>query len=245
MQEELIRTQMLLGSAAMEKLAKSRVAVFGIGGVGGAASEALVRSGIGAIDLIDNDTISITNINRQIYATQDTVGQYKTDVAAQRILQINPTVVVRTHKVFYLPDTAPAFDLTQYDYIIDAVDTVSAKIELIVNANLAKTPIISSMGTGNKLDPTAFVVTDLSKTKVCPLARIMRRELKQHGIHHLQVVYSEEVPITPKNSVQASTPPGSKRPKQIPGSVAFVPPVAGWILAGAVIKDLIRDVCDS
>ncbi len=235
MQNLFSRTELLLGKDAMNKLASSRVAVFGIGGVGGYTVEALVRSGIGAIDIIDNDIVSPSNINRQIYATTKTIDEYKVDVAARRIAEINPDVVVRSYKTFYMPDTSDRFDFTDYDYIVDAIDTVTGKLELIVRANEAKTPIISSMGAGNKLNPTAFEVTDIYKTSVCPLAKVMRRELKQRGIKKLKVVYSKEIPLTP---LESDEPPASGR-RQTPGSTAFVPSVAGLIIAGEVIKDLI------
>ena len=230
------RTELLLGQEAMQKLSKARVAVFGLGGVGGYAVEALARSGIGALDLIDHDTISITNINRQVLATHGTVGKLKAEVAAERVKQINPEAIVRALPIFYLPETENQFDFTQYDYIIDAIDTVTGKLALAVNAKNAGTRIISSMGTGNKLDPTAFKVADISKTSFCPLARIMRKELRHRGIEHLKVVYSEEEPLTPSQSMQEES-PGRR---QLPGSVAFVPSVAGLIIAGEVIKDLIK-----
>lgn len=244
MLNEFSRTELLFGKEAMEKLAASRVAVFGIGGVGGYTVEALVRSGIGAIDLIDDDRICLTNINRQIYATQKTVGMYKVDAAAERILEINPRANVTLHKIFYSPETSGQFDFTDYDYIVDAIDTVTSKIALVVNAKTSGTPIICSMGAGNKMDPTAFKVSDIYKTSVCPLARVMRRELKQRGIKDLKVVYSEEPPITPINDIVNSShtdcicPPEATR-KQVPGSNAFVPPTVGLIIAGEVIKDLI------
>jgi tRNA A37 threonylcarbamoyladenosine dehydratase len=238
----------MFGKTAMEKLAASRVAVFGIGGVGGYTVEALVRSGVGAVDLIDDDKVCLTNINRQIYATRKTVGHYKVDVAAERIAEINPDAVVRTYKTFYTPDTADQFDFSQYDYIVDAIDTVTGKIALVMNAKAAGTPIISSMGAGNKLDPTAFEVTDIYKTSVCPLARIMRYELKRRGIKRLKVVYSKEEPRPPVEDMAISCrthcicPPGTARKctqrRQIPGSNAFVPSVVGLIIAGEVIKDL-------
>ena len=231
---EFSRTELLLGRDKMEKLKNSRVAVFGIGGVGGYTAEALVRSGIGTIDLIDNDTVSITNINRQIYATHKTVGQYKVDVARERILDINPEININTYKIFYMPDTAEQFDFTNYDYIVDAIDTVTGKIELIMRANKANTPIISSMGAGNKLDAAAFEVADIYETSVCPLARAMRGELKKRGIKKLKVVYSKEKPITPIGEAEEET-----VRRSLPGSVAFVPSVAGLIIAGEVIKDLI------
>ena len=242
------RTELLFGKEAMEKLWNSRVAVFGIGGVGGYAVEALVRSGIGAVDLIDDDKICLTNINRQIYATRKTVGKYKVDVAAERIAEINPDISVTVHKTFYAPETADQFDFSEYDYIIDAIDTVTGKIALAVNADKAGVPIISSMGAGNKLDPTAFEVTDLYKTSVCPLAKIMRYELKKRGIKRLKVVYSKEPPITPIDDMAISCrthcicPPGTARKctirRQVPGSNAFVPSAAGLIIAGEVLKDL-------
>lgn len=234
MQNLFSRTELLLGKDAMEKLAASRVAVFGIGGVGGYTVEALVRSGIGAIDIIDNDTVCPSNVNRQIYATTKTIGEYKVDVAARRIAEINPDAVVGAYKTFYMPDTSDQFDFHDYDYIVDAIDTVTGKLELILRANEAGTPIISSMGAGNKLDPTAFEVTDIYKTSVCPLAKVMRRELKQRGIRKLKVVYSKEPPLTP---IEGSEPPAPGR-RQTPGSTAFVPSVVGLIIAGEVIKDL-------
>ncbi len=239
MQNLFSRTELLLGKEAMEKLASSRVAVFGIGGVGGYTVEALVRSGIGAIDIIDNDIVCPTNINRQIYATTKTIGEYKVDVATRRIAEINPDVVVRSYKTFYMPDTSDQFDFNNYDYIVDAIDTVTGKLELIVQADNANTPIISSMGAGNKLDPTAFEVTDIYKTSVCPLAKVMRRELKQRGIKKLKVVYSKEIPLTPLEINQCSDETSSSGRRQTPGSTAFVPSVVGLIIAGEVIKDLI------
>lgn len=248
MLNQFSRTELLLGRDAMERLSGCRAAVFGIGGVGGYTAEALVRSGIGAIDLIDDDKVCLTNINRQIYATRKTVGAYKVDVAKERILDINPDIKVHTHKTLYMPDTAAEFDFSQYDYIVDAIDTVTGKIELAVNADIAGVPIISSMGAGNKLDPTAFEVDDIYNTSVCPLARVMRYELKRRGISHLKVVYSKEKPLTPIDSPKISCkqncvcPPGTVRKctqrRQIPGSVAFVPSVAGLIIAGEIIKDL-------
>lgn len=239
---------MLFGREAMEKLSACRVAVFGIGGVGGYTVEALARSGVGAIDLIDDDKVCLTNINRQIIATRKTVGQYKVDVAEQRILEINPDVKVTKFQTFYTPETADQFDFAQYDYIVDAIDTVTGKIALVVNAKEAGTPIISSMGAGNKLDPTAFEVTDIYKTSVCPLAKVMRRELKNRGIRKLKVVYSKEPAMTPIESDENSCkhhcicPPDTKRKctirRQVPGSNAFVPSVVGLIIAGEVIKDL-------
>lgn len=248
MLDQFSRTQLLLGAEAIEKFKNSRVAVFGIGGVGGFVVEGLVRSGIGAFDLVDDDKVCLTNLNRQIIATRKTVGKYKVDVMKERILDINPDVDVTTHKCFYLPDTAEKFDFSAYDYVVDAVDTVSAKIELILRASEADVPIISCMGAGNKLDPTRFEVTDIYKTSVCPLAKVMRRELKKRGIKKLKVVYSKEEPITPIEDMSISCkkncicPPGAAHKcterRAIPGSVSFVPSVAGLIIAGEVLKDL-------
>ena len=237
------RTALLFGQEAMEKLKTSTVAVFGIGGVGGYCVEALARSGVGTLHLIDDDTVNITNLNRQIIATHRTLGQYKVDAAKERILSINPNAVVNTHCTFYLPQTAAEFDLNVYDYIIDAIDTVAGKIALIEAAKAANTPIISCMGAGNKLDATAFRVADISKTTVCPLARVMRKELGKRGIRHLKVVYSTELPLEgqapeAEGSPASDTRPAQKRAKPTPGSNAFVPAVAGLILAGEVIRDL-------
>ena len=232
--EELSRTAMLLGESAVERLQKARVAVFGIGGVGGYICEALARSGVGAIDLFDSDTVSLSNINRQIIALHSTVGKRKTEAMKERILDIAPACRVTSHDVFYLPENADKFPLDQYDYIADAIDTVSAKIELAVRAQSAGVPLISAMGTGNKLDPTRFSVTDLSKTSGCPLARVMRRELKARGITHLKVVYSTE-PAAPLSIAV----PREENGRTPPASLSFVPPVAGLILAGEIIKDLI------
>ena len=234
MLNQFSRTQLLFGKEAMDKLAASRVAVFGIGGVGGYTVEALARSGVGAIDIIDDDRVCLTNINRQILATRPSVGKYKTDVAEERILQINPDCKVTKHQTFYMPDTADSFDFTEYDYVVDAIDTVTGKIELVVRANESGTPIISCMGAGNKLDPTAFEVTDIYKTSVCPLAKVMRYELKRKGIKKLKVVYSKEPPIKPTEDYTEEDTPR----RNIPGSTAFVPSVAGLIIAGEVIKDL-------
>ncbi|MBO4940265.1 MAG: tRNA threonylcarbamoyladenosine dehydratase [Clostridia bacterium] len=225
------RTELLIGKDGLEKLNKSRVAVFGVGGVGGYVVEGLVRSGVGTLDLIDKDVVSVSNINRQIIALSSTVGQYKTEAAAARAKDINPNVIVHTHNVFYLPENAHEFDFSQYDYIVDAIDTVSGKIALVEQAQKAGVPIISSMGAGNKLDPTAFEVSDITKTSVCPLARVMRRELKKRGIEHLKVVYSKEEPL-PAQTIDEET------GKPIPGSISFVPSVVGLIIAGEVIKDL-------
>ena len=244
------RTELLLGKEAMEQLSKARVAVFGVGGVGGYACEALVRSGIGAFDLIDDDKVCLTNLNRQIIATRKTVGKYKTDVMKERMREINPDVDVAIHKCFFLPENADEFPFEEYDYIIDAVDTVTAKIELVMKAQEKNVPIISSMGAGNKLDASMFQVADIYKTKVCPLAKVMRRELKKRGVKKLKVVYSEEKPTRPIEDMAISCrtncicPPGAKHKcterRDIPGSVAFVPSVAGLIIAGEVIKDLSR-----
>ena len=235
MNEQFLRTAMLLGAESLEKLQKARVAVFGLGGVGGYTVEALARAGIGALDLVDNDTISMSNVNRQILATHSTVGMDKTEAAKRRVLDINPECVVRTHKVFYTPETADQFDFSQYDYIVDAIDTVTGKLALVEQANAVGTPIICCMGTGNKLDASAFQVADISKTSMCPLARIMRKELGKRGIKHLKVVYSQEEALTPTGWEEEAAAIGKR---QIPGSVSFVPGAAGLILAGEVIKDL-------
>jgi tRNA A37 threonylcarbamoyladenosine dehydratase len=226
---------MLLGDEAMEKLRSARVAVFGIGGVGGYAVEALARSGIGQLDLIDHDTVSVSNINRQILATHSTVGMLKVEAARQRILDINPACTVRTFPVFYLPETAEQFDFSRYDYVVDAIDTVTGKLQLAQRAFEVETPIISCMGTGNKLDASAFEVADISKTTMCPLARIMRKELAKRGIKHMKVVFSREEALTPTGWEEEAAALGKR---QIPGSVAFVPGAAGLILAGEVIKDI-------
>ena len=240
MADQYSRTKIVLGSHAMEKLRAARVALFGLGGVGGYAAEALARSGIGQMDLIDNDTVSLTNLNRQLLATHDTVGQYKVDVAAARIAAIDPTIRVRTYKTFYLPETAAQFDFSQYDYVLDAIDTVTGKLALIAQAKAAGVRIISCMGTGNKLDPTGFRVADISKTSGCALARIMRKECSKRGIKDVKVVYSEELPIEPfPLGVEDTEAPaeGSSR-RSLPGSTAFVPDVAGLIMASEVIKDI-------
>lgn len=228
------RTELLLGKDTVSLLEKKRVAVFGIGGVGGYCAEALVRSGIGHFDLIDNDTVSITNINRQIIASTSTIGKYKTAIMAERMQDINPNVDVTIHNCFFLPENKEEFDFTKFDYIVDAVDTVTAKLTIIEEADKAKVPVISCMGAGNKLDPTQFEVADIADTSVCPLAKVMRRELKKRGILHVKVVYSMEQARKPQESITD----GKKR--EIPGSVAFVPSVAGLIMAGEVIKDLCR-----
>lgn len=235
MQEQFLRTAMLLGESAVIRLQKARVAVFGIGGVGGYTVEALARSGIGQLDLIDSDTVSISNLNRQILATHSTVGMPKVEAAKARVLDINPDCVVRTHQVFYTPETAGSFDFREYDYIVDAIDTVTGKLALVERAAAVGTPIICSMGTGNKLDASAFQVADISKTTMCPLARVMRRELGKRGIRHLKVVYSQEETLTPTGWEEEAAALGKR---QIPGSVAFVPGAAGLILAGEVIKDI-------
>lgn len=248
MLNQFSRTELLLGKQAMEVLENSRVAVFGVGGVGGYAVEALVRSGVGTIDLIDDDKVCLTNLNRQIIATRKTVGKYKVDVMKERILDINPNAVVNVHKCFFLPENKDEFDFSQYSYVIDAVDTVTAKIQLVLEAQNAGVPIISSMGAGNKLDPTGFEVADIYKTSVCPLAKVMRRELKKRNVKHLKVVYSKEKPIRPIEDMAISCrtncicPPGAQHKcterRAIPGSNAFVPSVVGMIIAGEVIKDL-------
>ena len=235
--EQFSRTEILLGAEAMEKLYKARVAGFGIGGVGGYTVEALARCGVGALDLIDSDTVSRSNINRQILATYSTVGMLKVDAAKNRVLDINPQCVVTTWPIFYLPETAEQFDFTQYDYIVDCIDTVTGKLQLVERAVAAGTPIICSMGTGNKLDPSAFQVADIARTSMCPLARIMRKELKKRGIDHIKAVYSQEEALTPTVDEEELKRTGKR---QIPGSVAFVPGAAGLILAGEVVRDLIR-----
>ncbi len=249
--DQFARTQLLLGEKAMEKLKNSRVAVFGVGGVGGYSVEALARSGVGAIDIIDDDKVCLTNINRQIIADTKSIGKYKVDVAKERILSINPKCKVTTYRCFYLPENSSEFDFSNYDYVIDAVDTVTAKINLVMQANESNVKIISSMGAGNKLDPTAFMVSDIYRTSVCPLAKVMRRELKKRNIKKLKVVYSKEEALIPEKdeSISCSShcvcPPGTERTctdrRAIPGSVAFVPSVVGLIIAGEVIKDLIAE----
>lgn len=237
---EFSRTELLLGRSALEKLAKSRVAVFGVGGVGGYVVEALARSGVGTLDLIDNDVVCVSNINRQIIATHKTIGQYKVDAAAERIQDINPQAAVHTYKTFYTPETAGAFDFKNYDYVVDAIDTVAGKIELAMRANAVGTPIISSMGAGNKLNPVGFEVTDIYKTSVCPLARVMRQELKKRGVKKLKVVYSKEIPVSPipTDTTENGEASMNKAKRQTPGSIAFVPSVVGLIIAGEIIKDL-------
>lgn len=241
------RTELLLGAVGMARLHRARVAVFGLGGVGGHAMEALARSGVGTLDLIDNDRVSLTNLNRQLIATHRTLGQQKVEAARQRVAEISPQAVVHTHPVFFTPETAGAFDFSRYDYVVDAIDTVSGKLELAEGAYRSGTPIISAMGAGNKLDPTALEVADIYATSVCPLARVMRRELKRRGIPRLKVVYSREPAISPLEGPEEEPcpcPPGEActclRRRQTPGSTAFVPAVAGLILAGEVIRDLAR-----
>lgn len=258
MAEQFVRTKILLGDEAMDRLAHARVAVFGIGGVGGYVCEALARSGVGALDLIDDDKVCLTNLNRQIIATHKTIGHYKTDVMRERILEINPGARVYVHRCFFLPENAGRFPFEEYDYVVDAVDTVTAKIELILRAQEKKVPVISCMGAGNKLDASAFRVADIYETRVCPLARVMRRELRKRKVEHLKVVYSEEEPLTPR--IDNETPiqdaraaeamedsgalqgkeKGSMARRAVPGSVAFVPSVAGLMIAGEVVKDLIK-----
>ncbi|MDD6435390.1 MAG: tRNA threonylcarbamoyladenosine dehydratase [Clostridiales bacterium] len=250
MLNQFSRTQLLLGEEAMEKLKNARVAVFGIGGVGGYVCEALARTGVGHFDLIDDDKVCLTNINRQIIATRKTVGRYKTEVMKERMLEINPDIEVTLHQCFFLPETAEDFHFEDYDYVVDAVDTVTAKIELVMKCKETGVPIISSMGAGNKLDASAFQVADIYKTQMCPLAKVMRRELKKRGVKRLKVVYSEEKPISPREDMSISCksncicPPGAEHKcterRAIPGSVAFVPSVAGLIMAGEVVKDLIE-----
>ena len=250
MLNQFSRTQLLLGTEAMEKLKRARVAVVGIGGVGGYVCEALVRSGVGAFDLIDDDKVCLTNLNRQIIATRKTVGKYKVDVMRERMLEINPDCDVRVHKCFYLPETAAEFNFSDYDYVVDAVDTVTAKVTLVLEAQKAGVPIISCMGAGNKLDPSRFRVADIYKTQGCPLARVMRTALRKRGVKKLKVVYSDEIPTRPIEDMSISCrshcicPPGAKHKcterRDIPGSTAFVPSVAGLIIAGEVVKDLSR-----
>ncbi len=236
------RTALLVGDEGMEKLKNAKVAVFGVGGVGGYVVEALARSGIGTLELIDNDRVSLTNINRQIIAAHSTIGRYKVDVAKERILDINPAAAVNTHQTFFLPETASEFNFYDYDYVVDAIDTVTGKIALVMEAHGTNTPIISSMGAGNKLDAASFMVADIYETSVCPLAKVMRRELKKRGIDKLKVVYSQEKPIVPKNDTSvindSQETDTDVRKRQIPGSVSFVPSVAGLILAGEVIREI-------
>lgn len=247
MSEQFVRTELVFGSEAIKKLHECRVAVFGVGGVGGFAVEALARSGVGTLDIIDNDTVCLSNINRQIIATHSSVGKYKVDVMKDRVYDINPDCVVNVYKCFFTPETADQFDFSQYDYVIDAIDTVTGKLELVMRCEEHKVPIICSMGAGNKLDPTAFEVTDINKTSVCPLAKVMRKELKNRGIKKCKVVYSKEparkpIPVGVTESRPENDEAGTDRvlvsKRQTPGSVAFVPSVVGLIIAGEVIKDL-------
>jgi tRNA A37 threonylcarbamoyladenosine dehydratase len=248
MLNQFSRTELLFGGEAMEKLSQSRVAVFGVGGVGGFTVEALARSGVGIFDIFDDDKVCLTNINRQIIATRKTIGKYKVEVMKERILEINPKAIVNAHQTFYTPEVADQFDFSEYSYIVDAIDTVTGKLELVMRANQYNIPIISCMGAGNKLDPTQFEVTDIYKTSVCPLAKVMRRELRARGVKKLKVVYSKEMPRKPLEDMSISCknncicPPGAERKctdrRQIPGSTAFVPSVAGLIIAGEVIKDI-------
>ena len=237
MEDQYIRTRLLLGGDAMTRLKNARVAIFGVGGVGGYVAEALARSGVGKLELIDNDTVSLSNLNRQIIALHSTVGQYKVDVAARRIRDIDPSIEVLVRKTFFLPETAGEFDFAAYDYVVDAIDTVTGKLALVTAAQAAGVPIISSMGTGNKLDPTKFQIADITKTSVCPLARIMRKECAKRGIKHLKVLFSTEDPI-PSDPAAISMEELPEGRRALPGSVAFVPSVAGLIIAGEVIKDL-------
>ena len=237
MENQFSRTERLLGKENMEKLAAARVCIFGIGGVGGYVAEALARSGVGHLELVDNDVICLSNLNRQIIATHETLGQYKVDVMKERILSINPTAEVTVYKCFYLPETRAQFDFTNYDYVVDAIDTVAGKIALVLQAEESGTPIISSMGAGNKLDPAAFQVADIYQTTVCPLAKVMRKELKKRGVKKLKVVYSKEQPVAVQNDEESLL---SSPRRSIPGSIAFVPSVAGLIIAGEVVKDLVN-----
>lgn len=249
MEQRFARTELLLGQRAMEKLAASRVAIFGIGGVGGYVAEALARSGVGAFDLIDNDTVCLSNLNRQIIATGDTIGRYKVDVMKERILSIHPGAEVEVHKCFFLPENADSFDFGRYSYVVDAIDTVTAKIELVLQAGKADVPIISSMGTGNKLDPARLRIGDIYETSVCPLARVMRRELRKRKVEKLTVLYSTEEPRTPgcgeedrggqeENRAGNGEGEGKTLRRSIPGSTAFVPPAAGLIIASQVVREL-------
>ena len=242
MEEQYARTALLLGESGMERLRRARVAVFGLGGVGGYVAEALARSGVGTLDLVDDDKVSMSNINRQLLATHDTLGRYKVDAAKERIHSIDPSVCVNTYRTFYLPENSSTFDFTQYDYVVDAIDTVTGKLTLIRQAKEAGVPIISCMGTGNKMDPTAFRVADISKTSGCALARIMRKECAKRGLKNVKVVYSQELPLIPGGAVEDAADddrPGVSSRRATPGSNAFVPGVAGLIAAGEVVKDLV------
>ena len=244
MSDQFIRTRMLIGDDPIARLQKAKIAIFGVGGVGGYCVEALTRSGVGALDLYDDDTVSESNLNRQLAALHSTIGRPKAEVLAERVRDINPACQVRAIRMFYLPENADTVDFTQYDYVIDCIDTVTAKLDLIQRCTALGVPIISAMGSGNKLDPTAFVVTDLSKTEGCPLARIMRKELRKRGVEHLKVVYSKELPRSPIQPAQAEAPaqsdtrPGTTARKDTPGSISFVPAAAGLVLASAVVRDL-------
>ena len=240
-ENQFSRTELLIGKENLQRLARARVAIFGVGGVGGYVVEALARSGVGTLDLIDSDKVVLSNLNRQIIATYDTIGQYKVDAAKARVLSINPQAVVNVYRIFYLPETALQFDFASYDYVVDAIDTVTGKLMLAEQAQKSGTPIISSMGAGNKIDASAFEVADIYETSVCPLAKVMRRELKKRGINKLKVVYSKETPMTPHIAEQicGQDVAGGRR-RQTPGSMAFVPSVAGLIIAGEVVRDLIR-----
>ncbi len=242
MPDQFARTKLLYGEEAMEKFRVSRVAVFGVGGVGGYVVEALARSGIGALDLIDSDVVCLSNINRQIIATMKTIGQYKVDAAAERVHDINPDCVVRAHRCFFLPETQDQFDFTEYDYVVDAIDTVTGKLAIIEKAKAAGVPVISSMGAGNKIDPSGFEVADIYKTSICPLAKVMRRECRKRGIDSLKVVYSREEPVTPAADASYDPSPEGTARRSVPGSTAFVPSVVGLIIAGEVINDLARPI---
>ena len=244
MSDALIRTRMLLGDEPLSHIMSAKVAVFGVGGVGGFCVEALARAGVGPLHLYDDDTVSESNLNRQIAALHSTIGQPKAEVVARRVLDINPACDVKAIRMFYLPENADRVDLSQYDYVVDCIDTVAAKLELVTRCTALQVPILSAMGTGNKLDPTAFQVTDLSKTQGCPLARVMRKELRKRGIQHLKVVYSTEEPRTPLSVAETEAPvgtdtrPGSTARRATPGSISFVPGAAGLVAAGAVLRDL-------
>jgi len=244
MSDQFIRTRLLIGDAPVDRLATSKVAVFGVGGVGGYCIEALARAGVGTLHLYDDDTVSESNLNRQIVALHSTIGKPKAEVMSARVLDINPKCNVKAIQMFYLPQNADQVDLSQYDYVVDCIDTVAAKLDLVQRCNALRVKIISAMGSGNKLDPTAFVVTDISKTEGCPLARVMRKELRKRGINHLKVVYSKEEPLSPSRPIEAELPvetdtrPGSTARRDTPGSISFVPAAAGLVLASAVIRDL-------
>ncbi|MBQ7338347.1 MAG: tRNA threonylcarbamoyladenosine dehydratase [Clostridia bacterium] len=241
--EQDIRTAAMLGAGGLSRLQRARVLIFGLGGVGGHLCDALARAGVGSLDLVDHDTVSPSNINRQMVALQSTLGQHKIDVMAARIRDINPDCHIRVYRCFYLPEEADRFDFSAYDYIVDAIDTVRAKIDIVMRAKAAGVPVISAMGAGNKLDPTRFEVADIAKTSVCPLAKVMRVELRRRGVEHLKVVYSREEPHTPpKDAPTLVSPDGS--PKRAPASISFVPAVVGLIMAGEVIKDLSAIICE-